>query len=237
MKIAICDDELKHLNSLENALLSISGGKIECDAFLSGKELLATYEKNPKSYDVIFLDMEMDKLNGIETANIIREKDEYVIIVFVTSHTEYMRESFKCLPFRFLVKPVDLAELTEVYNDISKKISKTNKVLTVTEGKAIHRIFSKDIIYCESSNHFVYIHTKDRIYKVCKSLANFYEQCDKEMIYRVHTSFLVNFHYVKSIRNNFIEMYHSPNEIPISRTYKKSVLAEYTNFVERNLYV
>lgn len=237
MKIAICDDELKHINSLENALIEISGGKIECDVYQDGEELLCAYEKNPQSYDAIFLDMEMEKLNGIETANIIRQNDEYVIIVFVTSHTEYMRESFKCLPFRFLVKPVETAELTEVYNDISKKLSKTNKVLSVAEGKAIFRIFSKDIIYCESCNHFVYIHTKERVYRVCKSLTDFYEQCDKEMIFRVHTSFLVNFHYVKAIRNNFMEIYYSQDKIPISRTYKKSVLTEYTNFVERNLYV
>lgn len=237
MKIAICDDEVKHTSSLESALLEISHGKVECDVFQNGEELLSTYEKNPKSYDAIFLDMEMEKLNGIETANIIRRNDEYVIIVFVTSHTEYMRESFKCLPFRFLVKPVDLTELSEVYEDISKKLSKTNKVLSVTEGKAIFRIFSEDIIYCESCNHFVYIHTKERVYKVCKSLTRFYEECDAELIYRVHTSFLVNFHYVKSIKNNFIELYCADDKIPISRTYKQSVLTEYTNFVERNLYV
>ena len=240
MKIAVCDDNPKHINAIENSLFEIGKAeniKVECDAYQSGEELTRVYQSSTAAYDVIFLDMEMDGLNGIDTANLIRERDEYVIIVFVTSHTEYMKDSFKCSPFRFLVKPVHIDELKEVFSDILKKLSKKKKVLSFTENKALIRIYCEDIIYCESLDHWVYIHTTHGTHKICKSLSDLYGSLDDTLLFRVHSSFIVNFHYVKAIRNNFIELYHSDKDIPISRSYKKSVLFEYTNYIERNLYV
>lgn len=240
MNIAICDDNSKHINTLENSLFEIGKAeniKVECDAYQSGEELTRVYQSSTAAYDVIFLDMEMDGLNGIDTANLIRERDEYVIIVFVTSHTEYMKDSFKCSPFRFLVKPVHIDELKEVFSDILKKLSKKKKVLSFTENKALIRVYCEDIIYCESLDHWVYIHTTHGTHKICKSLSDLYGSLDDTLLFRVHSSFIVNFHYVKAIRNNFIELYHSDKDIPISRSYKKSVLFEYTNYIERNLYV
>lgn len=237
MRIAICDDDMNCINLIEEYINEFKKNGVECDAYPSGEELVRAYRDNAERYDVIFLDMEMDGLNGIDTANLIRERDEYVIIVFVTSHTEYMKDSFKCSPFRFLVKPVHIDELKEVFSDILKKLSKKKKVLSFTENKALIRVYCEDIIYCESLDHWVYIHTTHGTHKICKSLSDLYGSLDDTLLFRVHSSFIVNFHYVKAIRNNFIELYHSDKDIPISRSYKKSVLFEYTNYIERNLYV
>lgn len=136
-----------------------------------------------------------------------------------------------------MVKPVDNEELKDVFDDIYKKLSKKKKVLSFTENKALIRIYCEDIIYCESLDHWVYIHTTHGTHKICKSLSDLYGSLDDTLLFRVHSSFIVNFHYVKAIRNNFIELYHSDKDIPISRSYKKSVLFEYTNYIERNLYV
>ena len=236
MKIAVCDDNLEYINIIENNLYDLTA-KIECDAFQSGEELIAAYKNNIERYDVIFLDMEMNRLNGIETANIIREFDEYVIIVFVTSHTEYMRESFKCSPFRFLLKPVDAEELKSVFGDICKKLSKKRNVLNFIENKSPVRLYCNDIIYCECQAHWIYIHTKDEVYKICKSMAEFYNMLDKDILYRVHASFIINFLYVKTIKGDHAQLYHCEEKIPISRSYRKKTLAEYTNFIERNLYI
>jgi len=149
MKIAICDDNMEYINTIENYIHSLRKTSVECDAYQSGEELIRYFRDGEEQYDVIFLDMEMEKLNGIETANYIRAIDEHVIIVFVTSHTEYMRESFKCAPFRFLVKPVDGEEFETVFYDISKKLSKQRKVFAFTENKAKIRLYCDDIIYCE----------------------------------------------------------------------------------------
>lgn len=237
VNIAICDDNIEHISILENYLFEISNIKIECDAYQSGESLVNAYKNNIERYDVVFLDMEMKNLNGIETANLIQEFDEHIIIVFVTSHSEYMKESFQCQPFRFVEKPLDYEELKKVFYDIYKKLSKKRKIFSFMENKTKVRLYCDDIIYCESQAHWVWIYTKEKLYKICKSLSDLYEQLDKEMMFQVHKSFIINFNYIYIIKGNNIQLYHCDKVIPISRSYKKLFLEEYINFTERNLYV
>ncbi len=237
MRIAICDDSNEYINIIEHHIEKLNISNAEYDAYESGERLADAYINNNERYDVIFLDMEMKELNGIETANKIREVDEHTIIIFVTSHTEYMRESFKCSPFRFLVKPVEDDEFKEVFRDVCKKLKKQRKIFTFSENKTRVRLFCDDIIYCESQDHWIWIHTKEQTYKICKTLTELYESLDKEMMYRVHKSFIINFRYIKSIKENDIQLYHCDKLIPISRSYKKNVLTEYTNFIERDFYI
>lgn len=237
MRIAICDDNNDYINTIENYIERLKTPATEWDSYESGENLVFAYTDNNERYDVIFLDMEMKELNGIETANKIRDIDEHVIIVFITSYTEYMKDSFKCSPFRFLVKPVDFNEFQEVFYDICKKLKKQRKTFAFTENKTRVRLFCDDIIYCESQDHWIRICTKEHTYRICKALTDLHELLDKEIIYRVHKSFLINFQYVKSIKENDIQLYHCDRLIPISRSYKKTVIQEYTNFIERNLYI
>ena len=237
MRIAICDDDMNCINLIEEYINEFKKNGMECDAYPSGEELVRAYRDNAERYDVILLDMEMEQLNGIETANHIREIDEHVIIVFITSHTEYMRESFRCAPFRFLVKPVDKEEFRMVFRDIEKKLSKQRKVFTFTENKTRIRLYCDDILYCESRDHWILIHTKDTTYRICKSLSDLQAQLDQESFFRVHKSYIVNFRHLKSIKEHDIRLYHCDETIPISRTYKKDVLMAYTNFIERDFYI
>ena len=237
MRIAICDDDMNCINLIEEYINEFKKNGMECDAYPSGEELVRAYRDNAERYDVILLDMEMEQLNGIETANHIREIDEHVIIVFITSHTEYMRESFRCAPFRFLVKPVDKEEFRMVFRDIEKNLSKQRKVFTFTENKTRIRLYCDDILYCESRDHWILIHTKDTTYRICKSLSDLQAQLDQESFFRVHKSYIVNFRHLKSIKENDIRLYHCEETIPISRTYKKDVLLAYTNFIERDFYI
>ena len=80
------DSIKEYINILEKYILNKNEPEVSCDAFYSGEELVKMYNMGEGNYDVIFLDMEMNILNGIETANIIRKMDKHVIIVFVTSH-------------------------------------------------------------------------------------------------------------------------------------------------------
>ena len=95
MNIAICDDNNDYINTLENYIDDLKVKNLEHDVFYSGEELLNEYKNNEANYDAIFMDMEIGELDGIETANLIRQFDRNVIIVFVTSHKKYMQRSFE----------------------------------------------------------------------------------------------------------------------------------------------
>ena len=233
MNIAICDDNPEYVNILEQYISDKNEPGAEYDAFFSGEELVKIYNIGEGNYDVIFLDMEMKLLNGIETANIIRKLDKHVIIVFVTSHTKYMQACFECSPFRFLVKPVSSEDFDKVFSDIQKKLSEERTTFVFTENRNKVRLFCEDIIYFECKAHYIYIHTKDKIHKICKTMAELCESIDKSMFLQVHKSFVINLNYIREIKESEIVLYDAENTVPISRTFKKQVGTAFINFKER----
>ena len=233
MNIAICDDNREYVNILEQYIFNIQNSALSCDAFYSGEELVKTYNMGEGNYDVIFLDMEMDKLNGIETANIIRRSDKHVIIVFVTSHTKYMQACFECSPFRFLVKPVSDVEFGKVFADIAKKLSEERATFIFTENRNKLRLFCEDIVYFECQAHYIYIHTRNEVHKICKTMSELYDSIDKSMFLQVHKSFIINLSFIREIRETEIVLYDADKIIPVSRTFKKQVASAFINFKER----
>lgn len=232
MKIAICDDNMEYINTIENYFNEIKMPKIEYDVFMNGEELLSKYEENHAYYDAVFLDMEMDGINGIEAGMFLREIDEYVIIIFVTNHSKYMMDSFKCEPFRFIIKPIKFVDIENVCNEILKKISKRRKKFLLLETKSKIKIYYEDIIFFESQNHHVLVYTKEEVYKTRKSMNDIYKDIPPLMFIRTHNSFIVNFNYIKMIRNNEVILHNHNRVIPISRKYKKTMNEEWTAIIE-----
>lgn len=233
LNIAICDDNNEQINIMESYIDSRNDETLNCDAYYSGEELVGAYNSGYGNYDVIFLDMEMNKLTGIQTANLIRKMDKYVIIVFVTSHTKYMQECFECLPFRFLVKPVAKEELDKVFDAIIDKLSEERSTLVFSENRNKIRIFCDDIVYFECQAHYIQINTKSGTHKICKTMSELMENINQNMFLQVHKSFVVNLNQVREIRESEIILYDADKAIPISRSFKKQVSTAFINFKER----
>lgn len=109
LDIAICDGKLAMTDGLETTLEKIAQKKIipmDIEVFLSGKELI-TYVENGTYFDIVFLNIDMTREDGIAVAKKIREKDKNVLIIYVTSHITYIQQVFPASPFQFLIKPVD----------------------------------------------------------------------------------------------------------------------------------
>ena len=237
MKIAICEDNKESIVLLKDHISRFDTKNAKVDVYNNGESLIDKYSASGHIYDVVFMDMEMGNMNGIETANAIREYDDHVIIVFVTSHTKYMRESFQCLPFRYLLKPVSFDEFNEVFSKICEKLAKKRRVFNFTDNKTMVRLMCDDIVYCESQGHLVWIHTKEKVYKVRKSINDLHKALDTELFVRTHKSFLINLRHIKELKENNIEMHYCNNLIPISRSYRKTVVDKFTCFIEKEYYV
>lgn len=237
MQIAVCDDNREYLHTMEQYFHQLYDMKFDYDMFENGEDLIHMYETENAEYDAIFLDMEMNGLDGIETANIIRKRDKHVIIVFVTSHTKYMQKSFECAPFRFLVKPVSFDDLQKVIGEINIKLKDGRETFVFTENKVRIRLFCDDIIFFENQSHWVWIHTKEQVYKICKPLSDLYNKIDHNTFCRVYKSFIINFSYVKAVRGNDIILYEYDEPIPLSRTYKKQLIDGLINYKERKFLI
>lgn len=236
MRFAICDDNIQHIDILEAYFNSKTELKIDIFSYNSGEALLGDYREDGGRYDALFIDMEMPGLNGIETANAIRDIDEGAMIVFVTSHSQYMRESFKCLPLRFLLKPVQEIDLQEALDTIVRKLEKEKKTISFNSVDGFVRLYCEDILYCEGQNNHVKIVTRERIYHVRMTLRDLEKQLDCKVFCRCHKSFLINLQYLKTINGSNVQLYHGTMQIPVGRSFKKRFDEAVISYEERAFY-
>lgn len=230
LRIAICDDDSKFTRKLETLVLQESqklGIRADTDVFSDGKTLLKSFQ-NGDHYELIFIDIEMEQVDGITAARRIREIDHTVLLVYVSGYDKYLKELFEVEPFRFLSKPLNHAQFDRYFKEACKRINETEVFYQFTFNKEIRKISVKDIVYFESNNRIVYIHLKDgtneyfygKLNNVEKELA-----ASRQYFLRIHQSFLVNYDYI--IKMNFfnitINYARKKMELKISEDRQKEV--------------
>lgn len=150
IKIAVCEDEketqLLIEDYLENILKDISI-EYEIQKYISGEELL---ESNLKDIDILLLDIKMEKLNGMDTARKIREVDNEMEIIFVTSLIDYVQEGYEVRAYRYLLKPIELEELKKHVLACIKDIEINKEShITIKNKSNTYKIYLNEIKYIE----------------------------------------------------------------------------------------
>lgn len=117
--IAICDDETFTCSAIEQQLLDLSEKAnipMQVDVFYSGNGFI-NYLRNKIQYDILFLDIELQDINGIEIARYLRNSmnDEHIQIIYISSKTEYALKLFKTRPMDFLVKPFNVNDIENTF--------------------------------------------------------------------------------------------------------------------------
>ena len=230
LKIAICDDDLGFTGSLENLVLEESqsmGIRVNTDVFSDGKTLLKSIQSGER-YGLIFIDIEMEQIDGISAARKIRETDHSVLFIYISGYDKYLKELFEVEPFRFLSKPLDHVQFARYFKESCKRINETEVFYQFTFNKEIRKVPVRDIVYFESNNRIVYIHLKDgsddhfygKLNNVEKELVT-----SRQYFLRIHQSFLVNYDYVKKMNfsNITISFMGKEIELKISEDRQKDV--------------
>lgn len=142
MDIAVVDDEMA---IREHICEMIENRKSDCNVacFSSGEELLAA----AKLFDIIFLDIQMDGMNGVETAKEVREKNADTVLIFITGIKEYVFEALDLYAFHYLIKPVTKQKLTEVFEQASgeagmRKMRRKKQIFVNTRNE-VTRLFDR----------------------------------------------------------------------------------------------
>jgi DNA-binding LytR/AlgR family response regulator len=147
---------------LQSAILA-SGIECAVAAFSSGEDFIEGFV--PKQYDIIFLDIFMGALTGIQTAEKIREVDVEVVIIFTTSSEDFTREGYRLNAYKYLIKPVqggDVAEALELAL-VKRDRSQGAQITVIVDGDPV-TIAINDIVFVESSNRKTIIHTTNGDY-------------------------------------------------------------------------
>lgn len=230
ISIAICDDDIAITGRIESILQNIANKnfiQIDTEVFWRGKQLTELIE-NGDYFDIIFLDIEMGKEDGISVARKIRETDKKVLIVYVTSHESYMKDSFDVRPFRFLVKPVSEEQIERCFLKAHEEISSEDSYFRYTYQRVSHKIPIRDILYFESRKRKIYVITSKGIFELYGKLSDIEESLkgSKTNFLRVHQSFLVNYRYVDELGYDFIVL-ESGKRIPISEDRRRIISEQY----------
>ncbi|MBQ8825898.1 MAG: response regulator transcription factor [Oscillospiraceae bacterium] len=196
-KIAICDDEAAVIDTIEKKL-SERSNEYEICRFSSGEELLDA----SADYHILFLDIEMTGIDGMQTAFRLREKNYDGLIIFLTSHTEFMPEAFKVNAFRFLDKPIADEKFNEAFAAAEKDILNTAHILIKTKISSIY-VKLTDIVLLEAYGDGTYIYDKNgNIYDTDNTLKFWKEAIGTEHFFQVHKSYIVSFLHVSRINKD-----------------------------------
>ncbi len=228
MKIAICDDDRTICNEIREIIGQYNSNYC-IDLFYCGLDLLNT----DKVYDIVFLDIEMNEIDGMRTAASLREKNNNEYIIFLTSHSEFMQEAFKVKAFRYLHKPIQQQGLIEALCTAEREIL-SNKKIVLNEKNKMQIIDIKNIIYFESYGDGTYIYTNNEIFESIKPLKYWGNIVEKECFFQVHKSFLISLRYVKNIGNSFVQMQYIKQTIPISRRKFPILKKTFLDYIKNN---
>lgn len=234
MQIAICDDEQLYIDQISSYLLKYENSmEFSTEQFLSGEDLLCSINEG-KFYSIIFLDIKMGKLNGIETAKEIRRKDRDAIIIFISSHREFVFEGYGVRAFQYLIKPVLEGDFTRLFLSASEEINCViNKKLIIRKNHELITLNQKDIVFIESFGRKVILHSFDNVYEYYSKISDEEIKLSPGGFIRIHKSILVNMAFIKTFNKMSIEL-HDGQTVPVSEKRKKAVFDEFTEYLIRS---
>jgi len=222
--VALCEDEKIFTETLEKICRDIFENlkaEYRISTYSSGEDFLKSFSGEHKRYDLVLLDVVMGGISGIELARIIRETDQEAVLIFITSHREYVFEGYDVNALHYLLKPVDVARLEHLvikaYNDRFQ-----NAFFIFKSGTLNQKIAVKDIFSLETRGRKVSIRLADRILQYSGKLAELLEELPKDAFVRCHQSYAVNIGNVREL-TRFAAITSDGKKVPISRAYMKTV--------------
>ena len=225
IRVAVCDDVREVIMQLKDYLLEyqeLKGQRLDIKSFYNAEDLFDYLKKN--DCDLILLDIELVKMNGVELGQLIRNElnDHSTQIVYISAKNSYDRQLFDVQPLNFLPKPIDKSKLFKSI-DLTAFLMKGKERVFVFENKPrIYRIKLNDILYFESFDHYYKVVTMSGTYEFKSTLSEIMEQISDSRLIQVHRSYIIN--YDNSAQTKYEEVIMSNGDrIPISRDRRKAV--------------
>lgn len=223
IKIAIVDDEEFIRQQVEKLIVNrFTDCKIT--TYSSGEEIL----RSDICYDIVFLDIQMEGMDGIDTAKELRQKFEDLVLIFITGRKEYVFEAFDVSAFHYLVKPFEEQKFFTVYERAVLEVEKQRKrktepIFIKTRNRNI-TLEQKNILYIESRAKKVEIHTNTEVVEAYGAMHELQKQLS-DSFYRCHRGYLVNMAFVSEYSNDSIILNNGEAVILAKEKYSEFVKA------------
>lgn len=237
MRIAFCDDDSRLtdlLRSYAKAWASSTNTTLDCKDFNSSDEFLLSWT-SPIMFDVIFLDIKMKPLSGLELARVIRSISSQVSIVFITAYSEYALDGYSVDATSYLLKPVSQEVFFECMDRLVNKLTLTGrKPFFFESGGTTIKLHYNEIIYFEARSHTIVVHTLTDKIKFRARISDLEQMLDHEDEFsRIHRSFIVNLTQIREMNKSEVLM-ENGDRLPVSRSYAREAHNEYIKYSSKH---
>ena len=232
MRIVLCDDDKAFVQQLCKVLQEyfqeIRTKCPEIAYFYSGETLLA----DTGAKDIVFLDIEMNGIDGICVGSVLKKENPESIIFIITSYAEYLDEAMRFHVFRYLSKPLDKQRLFRNLKDaISIYMASTVKIAIGTK-EGIHAVWASKVILVEAQGRKVMIHTVGQDYQSVQNIRYWAETLCEKCFYQTHRSFIVNMEYVDDFDRTVISLCQNRLQAYLTRRKYNDFKAAYLLYLE-----
>ena len=231
MNIAIIEDSGQELSLLERCLQSyLSSRQVYrvIDTYTSGEAFLENWPS--KSYDLVFLDILMEGISGIEVARKIRETDSECLLIFISSSKEYALQGFEVRAFDYLLKPLSEERFQKTMDLCQNELAKHIRYIEVKESRTLVKIPLNEIIYTDYYNHYIQIHTAARLIRSYQQFDVFSPLllCYPQFLC-CYRNCIVNMDHVDSVDKHDFVM-ENGERVPITRGNRNSIYQQYADY-------
>ena len=231
MNIAIIEDSGQELSLLERCLQSyLSSRQVYrvIDTYTSGEAFLENWPS--KSYDLVFLDILMEGISGIEVARKIRETDSECLLIFISSSKEYALQGFEVRAFDYLLKPLSEERFQKTMDLCQNELAKHIRYIEVKESRTLVKIPLNEIIYTDYYNHYIQIHTAARLIRSYQQFDVFSPLllCYPQFLC-CYRNCVVNRDHVDSVDKHDFVM-ENGERVPITRGNRNSIYQQYADY-------
>ena len=229
IQVAIVEDEPSYTGRLKDYFARYeqkTGEKFRISEFRNGLDFITNYSAE---YDVVFMDIEMPLMNGMEAAKKLRKLDEAVTLVFVTNAAQYAVAGYAVDAMDYIVKPVDYFAFANKLDKVVRKLARKDRWFCIPSEMGMARVYVSDIYYIEGLGHHVIFHTSQGVMQVRSSLKSIEEKFADENFVRCSSSFLVNLAHVSKIMQR--DVFVAGDVLPVSRSKRKNFIDSLTAYL------
>lgn len=242
VKIAVIDDEQMDREFMLDSLARYGRERhvlLETEAFESGEAFLQKFEQDgppgPSGYSIIFLDIYLTGMSGMETARRIRGRDSECLLVFCTASDSHAVDSYRVRAFDYLVKPYGYEQLSEVMQLCDKTLLSRAHYIEIRQSRVLVRVPLVDILYVDYYKHYVQVHTKQNLYRSYMPFADIAQSLlPYHQFLCCYRNLMINLDEVASMEDKEFVMKNG-ERIPMARNRRTLLRQRYADYVLEKL--